>query len=38
MAGLLHYLAMLKKNIPPEGTEIIDVAFQAPDSDSGEIK
>ena len=27
-----------EKNIPPEGTEIIDVAFQAPDSDSGEIR
>ena len=27
-----------EKNIPPEGSEIIDVAFQAPDSDSGEIR
>ena len=26
-----------EKNIPPQGTEIIDVAFQAPDLDYGEI-
>ena len=34
---IVALLAMLKKNIPP-GTEIIGVAFQAPDSDSGEIR